>query len=255
MLITKHITFFYLEDRKCYINRIIEETNRYELTTDIFIHSNYIHLKETDFIKYTNGVIKVVYHDLSNIDPFYLSWKCRELLEKQRHEYDIFMYIEDDILVPSKAIKYWLEYNEKLIEHNCNLGFVRIEVENNVEYITDILAVKFDTLGTIDNTTYCINNINPYCAFWIYNKSEFNKFVDSPYYDINYIMKTACYGTRESSAMGLHGIAIKWYKYTLIPLVNNKLTDACKIYHMPNNYVTNKDSGFATIKFDEALSI
>ena len=258
MRITKHITFFYLEDRKCYINRIIEETNRYELTTDIFIHTNYIYLKETDFVQYTNGAIKVVYHNLSNIDPFYLSWKCRELLEKQRYDYDIFMYIEDDILVPSNALKYWLEYNEKLIEQNCNLGFVRIEVENNIEYITDLLAVKFDTVytvGTIDNTSFCINNINPYCAFWIYNKSEFNKFVDSPYYDINNTMKETGYGIRESSATGLHGFAIKWYKYTLIPLIDNKLTDACKIYHMPNNYVSNKNSGFATIKFDEALVI
>jgi hypothetical protein len=259
MRITKHITFFYLEDRKCYVNRIIEETNIYELTTDIFIHTNYIYLKETDFTQYTNGVIKVIFHNLSNINPFYLTWKCRELLEKQRYDYDIFMYIEDDILVPSKAIKYWLEYNEKLIEYNCNLGFVRIEVDNNIEYITDLPAVKFDTvstvstIGTNDNTTYCINNKVSYCAFWIYNKSEFNKFVDSPYYDINNVMKATGCGIRESSAFGLHSFDIKWYKYTLIPLVNNKLTDACKIYHMPNNYVNNNKFGFATIKFDEAL--
>jgi hypothetical protein len=58
------------------------------------------------------------------------------------------MYIEDDILVPSKAIKYWLEYNEKLIEYNCNLGFVRIEVDNNIEYITDLPAVKFEYQNT-----------------------------------------------------------------------------------------------------------
>jgi hypothetical protein len=250
MRITKHITFFYLEDRKCYVNRIIEETNRYELTTDIFIHSNNKCLNENDFAQYTNGVIKVIYHDLSNIDPFYLSWKCRLLLEKQRYDYDIFMYIEDDILVPSKAIKYWLEYNEKLIEQNCNLGFVRIEVDNNIEYITDLPGVKFDTVST----TYCINNKSPYCAFWIYNKSEFNKFVDSSYYDINNVMKATGCGIRESSAYGLHCFALKWYKYTLIPLVNNKLNDACKIYHMPNNYVNNNKFGFATIKFDEALS-
>lgn len=253
MRITKHITFFYLEERICYVNRIIEETNTYELPTDIFIHTNSISLNETNFTKYTNGVIKIIYHDLSNIDPFCLSWKCRELLKKQRNQYDIFMYIEDDILVPSKAIRYWLEYNEKLIEDNYNLGFVRIEVENNIEYITDLLAVKFHTVTTIGNTTYCVNNVNPYCAFWIYNRSEFNKFVDSPYYDINNLIAATGYGIREASATGVHVASIKWYKNTLIPLVDNKLTDACKIYHMPNNYVNDKNSGFATIRFDEAL--
>ena len=36
------------------------------------------------------------------------------------------MYIEDDILVQKKAIEYWEKYNEKLIEFNYNLGFLRI---------------------------------------------------------------------------------------------------------------------------------
>ena len=36
-------------------------------------------------------------------------------------------------------------------------------------------------------------------------------------------------------------------------MVNDKLIDDCKIYHMPNNYVVNNDTLFATIKFDEAI--
>ena len=56
------------------------------------------------------------------------------------------MYIEDDILVPWKTIQYWLEYNEKLISMNYNLGFVRIEVDNNIEYITDLHGLQFDTI-------------------------------------------------------------------------------------------------------------
>ena len=35
-----------------------------------------------------------------------------------KHSVDVFMYIANDILVPYKAIKYWLEYNKKLIEMN-----------------------------------------------------------------------------------------------------------------------------------------
>ena len=159
MQITKHITFFYLENRIIYINRIIDETNKYEYTTDIYIHTNNKDLEESIFNKYTNGFIKIIYHDLSDIDPHYLAWKCRELIQKQKNEYDIFMYIEDDILVPYKAIKYWLEYNEKLIEINYNVGFVRIEVENNIEYITDFLyGTKLDNIINLNGKNYCINN-------------------------------------------------------------------------------------------------
>jgi hypothetical protein len=250
MKITKHISFYFSTDRIIYINNIIDETNKYEYTTDIFIHTNNNYLQENIFNKYTNGCIKIICHDLSNIHPFYLTWKCRDLLQEQKNEYDIFMYIEDDILVPYKAIKYWLEYNEKLIEMNYNLGFVRIEVENNIEYITDLFGEKLDTVINVNGKNYCVNNKNPYCAFWIYNKNEFNKFVNSNYYNINNILN---YGIRESSAIGLHGLDTHWYEKTLIPIINNKLIEDCKIYHMPNNYVIDKNTIFATIKFDEAI--
>jgi hypothetical protein len=252
MKITKHISFFYIPKRIIYINKIIDETNNYECTTDIFIHTNNKFLKENMINTYTNGCIKIVYHDLASINPFYLTWKCRELLRQQQHEYDIFIYIEDDILVPYKAIKYWLEYNTKLIEMNYNVGFVRIEVENNIEYITDLYGEHIDTTIILSNEKYCVNNKNPYCAFWIYNKNEFNKFVNSKYYDIYNILG---YEIREQSAIGLHGTQTKWYKNTLIPIINNKLIEECKIYHMPNNYVNDKNTPFATIRFNEALKL
>jgi hypothetical protein len=236
-----------------YVNTIIDETNTYEYTTDIFIHTNCVDLQKEMFTKYTNGNLKIIYHDLTNIHPFYLTWKCRELLQQQRNEYDIFMYIEDDILVPYKAIQYWLKYNQKLIEMNYNVGFVRIETENNNEYITDLHGEKFDIIIELHETRYVVNNKNTYCAFWIYNKHEFNKFVNSKYYDIRNIPG---YGIREKSAIGLHGVdhGIYWYKNTLIPLVDNKLIDECKIYHMPNNYITNTHNLFSTIPFDEAVN-
>ena len=250
MRITKHISFFFLQERIIYINNIINETNKYEYPTDIYIHTNNINLIESMFNTYTNGSIKIIYHDLSNIHPFYLTWKCRDLLKEQKDDYDIFIYIEDDILVPYKAIKYWLQYSSKLIQMNYNLGFLRIECENNIEYSTD-LTHKLNTSMYIDGRKYYVNNINPYCAFWIYNKNEFNKFVNDKYYDINNIPS---YDIREKSAIGLHGVNTQWYKNTLIPVVNNKLIDNCKIYHMPNNYVANKNTAFGSIKFDEIIT-
>lgn len=249
MKVTKHISFFYIKERFCYINNIINETNKYEDLTDIFIHTNNDKLNASSFDKYNNGSIMIIYHNLDNENPYYLTWKCRDLLKQQKDDYDIFMYIEDDILVPYKAVKYWLKYSEKLIEYSYNLGFIRIEIDNNIHYITDILN-KFDTTIKIDDNNYCVNNKNPYCAFWIYNKKEFNKFVNSNYYNINNIPG---YGIRESSAIGLHGNSNYWYKSTLIPIINNMLIEDCKIYHMPNSYVKDKSSLFGKIEFNKAL--
>jgi hypothetical protein len=83
------------------------------------------------------------------------------------------------------------------------------------------------------------------------DKQKFkHNFVNSKYYKINNIQG---YNIREQSAIGLHGFGTDWYKNTLIPIVNNKLIEECKIYHMPNNYVLNKNTPFATIKFEEAI--
>ena len=251
MKITNHISFFYIESRLNYINQIINETNSYKYTTDIFIHTNSDNLKIDSLIEYNNGTLNIIVHDLTNINPFYLTWLCRKLLYEQRELYDIFMYIEDDILVPMDALQYWLDYNQKIIANNYNLGFLRIETKDNQEYITDLHGEKFDKILNIDNDKYCINDKNPYCAFWIYNKNEFNKFVNSKYYNINNILN---YGIRESSAIGLHGVSTEWYKYSIIPLINNKLIESCKIYHMPNNYV-NDNTLFATVNFKDAIEL
>lgn len=249
MRITKHISFYFIPERLVYINSIIQETDKYEHTTDIYIHTNNIDLHTNMLHKYLNGSITIIYHDLTGIHPFYLTWRCRDYLRSQMSDYDIFMYIEDDILVPYTAVKYWLEHSEKLIQLNYNLGFLRIEVENNTEYITDLFGEQFDTVIQIDGLDYCVNNKNPYCAFWIYNKKEFNKFVNSPYYNPQNIIG---YGVREQSAIGLHGAWTGWYKNTVIPMVRDKLVSDCKIYHMPNNYVSDKNTLFATVKFSSS---
>lgn len=249
MKIAKHICFFYLKDRIKYLNIIIEETNKYEYNTDIFIHTNKPDLDETFFIKYNNGLLKIIYHDLTNCDNFKLTWKCRELIKNQRYSYDIFMYLEDDILVKFSAIKYWLKYSNKTLKKNYNLGFVRIETKDNIDYVLDI-TVKLNKKIILDDEEYCINDINPYCAFWIYNKDDFNKFVETPFYNF---IGTSYYGTREQSAIGLHGKNFNYYKNTIIPVNNNKLIEQCKIYHLSNNYV-NDNTKFATIPFDNVIN-
>lgn len=248
--ITKHISFYYIEHRVRYINKIIDEVNKYKFITDLYIHTNDKILKKENFSDYTNGTINIIYHDLGNSHPYYLTWKCRDLLKKQANDYDIFIYTEDDMLIPFNAILYWLEYNENLIRHNYNLGFVRIETKDSEEYVTDLHGIKLKSTINLDDVDYCVNNVNPYCAMWIYNKNEFNKFVSSEYYMINKIPDV--YEIREKSAIGLHGLPNYWYKGTLIPLIDNKLNINCKIYHLPNNYVENSKSKFATIKFDDS---
>ena len=69
MKIAKHISFFYVEDRLRYVNKILRETNNYEHVTDVFIHTNYAFSKDK-LEPYANGSINIVYHDVSNNELF-----------------------------------------------------------------------------------------------------------------------------------------------------------------------------------------
>lgn len=261
MKATKHISFFYNENRIKYLNKIIKETNNYPFYTDIFIHTNLTNDNTSKFkdllTDFNNVKVHIIYHDLTSMDPFKLTWLCRDLLKKQKDLYDIFIYIEDDILVPKKAIKYWLYRNEYLVSKGYNLGFFRIETNftDNKEYVLDLYnGKKLTKYIYLDNIKYYINDVNTYCAFWIYNKQEFNKFVNSPFYDVNY--HTNAYETRESSAIGLHGVNCNFYKHTVIPVKNNKLHIGSKIYHLDNKYtnLNTKKKIFGTLPWNYVIS-
>ena len=265
MKISKHLTFFYLSDRLQYVHRLLEEANRYPYETDVFIHAN----TEFDlgFSTYTNGKIQVLVHDLGNEYPYYLTWKCRDLLKAQKNEYDVFMYMENDVLVRTSALEYWLTYKDMVLDAGYNLGFLRIETStrDGEEYTTDIGFLrhegddkKYHFVDTVDlsGLTFSVNNVNPYCAFWIYDQKEFCRFVESEYYTIHTIKG---YGIPEASAVGLHGMWTPWYKATLIPLQEDQLHKGCKIYHLPNNFVNNetyewKQYRFVNVLYNNAVS-
>jgi hypothetical protein len=253
--IVKHIAFYYNESRLNYLNRLIENAQNYTYDTDIFIHTHQ-DFPKTSLYPYSRGLLEIVVHTFSPGEhPFKLPWKCRDLLKSQKDDYDIFMYVEDDILVPQSAIDYWIEYKNDLMFEECNLGFLRIEQDSNKkEFLSDLEGMKFpDRIMQIEDKTYLINETNTYCAFWIYDKTEFQRWTESIFYDINNVTG---YDMRERSAIGLHGIRPPngWYKYTVFPLVSSKqINPSCKIYHLPNNYVTNPYSLYATIQFDNCI--
>jgi hypothetical protein len=141
-----------------------------------------------------------------------------------------------------------LKHGETLVQHNYNLGFLRIEVKDGQEYVTDFMRnQRLSKTHVCDNNTYVINDINPYCAFWIYNRAEFGRFVEHAYWDPKNIVG---YGIREKSAVGLHGTQTNWYQGTMIPLRDGQLDPDCRIYHLPNNYVATQEY-FAVVKFGD----
>jgi hypothetical protein len=70
--------------------------------------------------------------------------------------------------------------------------------------------------------------------FGFIQKNEMWKFINSNYFVLR---KNKAYGIRETQGMGF----TQYYKSTLIVIdEDNCLDEGCKIYHLTNNYITDK---------------
>lgn len=298
MKLAVHITFFYrdekLDDRWTnakdkfpYLKKIINEYNQYPVNVDIYIHTNKrFDLLDLKYNEYKNGKIQLIKHNLYKYSLFkgknyYLTWASRKTIKRQRNDYDFFIYQEDDIFIPINAFKYWQTNKGDCLKNNYNLGFLRIELKDEIEYVSD-LDMKIDKIINLDKKEYVINDVNPYCAFWIYDKTELNKWIESKFWDLKNIhgkgaivsnklekiglnnfpfLRYLAYSFKnkrpdsamEASAIGINGLNLGWYKYTVLPVKNNKVDNDCRVYHLSNYYANEYDTKMGTIEFDKII--
>ena len=57
----------------------------------------------------------------------HLTWLSRPLMEKQKDDYEYFMYLEHDIKFSENNLKYFLKYEDDLNKKKFHLGFLIYE--------------------------------------------------------------------------------------------------------------------------------
>ena len=221
--------------------------------TKIFIHCN-------KKLKSKNKRIKYIFHSFKNAHPFKLTWYCRNLMEQQKEDYDIFIYCEDDILFTKKNFKYWIENKENCIKNDYNLGFLRVEVnkKNKKLYSTDQVETSKFLVDLSKKKYICLANSN--CSFWIYDKNEFNKFITSKFWSFEWkwISISDILLIREMAAVGWHGknmngLDMDRYLNTIVPLINKKLNSNSFIRHLSDNYANAPQGFFGTFKINDIV--
>ena len=233
-------------DKIFYLKKIIKSYISISSKISIFIHSNII-TKETKKLSKIKNV-KFIKHNLINQNPRYFPWKCRDLMEKQRNKFDVFIYSEDDILFTKKNFSYWLKHKDICLSSNFNPGFLRYEISKEKKiYSTDVFK-PLKEFTILNNKKYIINDLNPFYAFWIMDKFEFNNFIKTKIWKFKWKGKNhmAFYDPEVMSGIAWHGLNMSRYKATILPMSGNKIDKSCLIHHMPNNYV-NAISGFGNL--------
>ena len=250
-----HIPFF-VTQRKNQIpnfNKVCKNYLKLSQNIKIFVHTN---KKNSKTLKHKN--IQYKFYSFKKDHPFFLTWYPRKLMLKQRKDFDIFIYGEDDILFTKKNFIYWLNNKEECLKNNYNLGFVRVEKNKNKFYAIDHVS-KSEYKTKINEKNFLVSNY-PHCALWIFDKKEFNEFIKTKYFKFEYKWKSIAGLTmiREMASIGWHGNNInggdmKRYISTLLLLKKNKIHEDAKIIHLTKNYSKGPSGLFGTMTINDII--
>lgn len=252
MKIAAHITFFYSSNRLQYLQKVVDGLLEIDQNIDIFIYTNkkpslYINKRNINYKVFSYRKFLIARFSKKSlldrigikwlIHPFYLAWENRKFIENMIDNYDVQIYLEDDILFKKENFKYWLEYKKKVISNNYNLGFLRFEIDGTKRMLLTDVNWPLSELIEIEGQKFILNNLNPYCGFWIMDKDELKKFIKSPEWNFEF----DGYGVRAKAAVGWHGKNMERYKGSIIPLTthDNGLATPIEsvVHHLPNNYI------------------
>ena len=214
------IAFHYKRERIHYLKQVIDNLISYQkkgVSVNIVIHSN-----EAFDIQRDN--IEIIINDTLS-HPFHLTWLHREYIKNNIDNYDVFMYLEDDMLVPYEAFENYL-VNFALLWPNNVPSFVRIEQKDGIDYVSDIPAKRPMFKHSIGCKEF--NRFEfpyNYHAFWIMPQKELKETMKDDFVRLS--------DGREFAAMY---VGWELQKTALVELENDQISKSCYSYHLPNNY-------------------
>jgi len=264
MNIAAHIAFYYVEQRLAYVEQILRNLSAIAHTIDVFVHTNRrLHLSSGS----AHVSVHVIQHSLLKLpiprsaynviplplreylDPYLLTWRPRRYILENLEKYDVQMYLEDDIGFTNEAFEFGIRYKDICISSGYNLGFLRTENDSKTSgwFCTDLVSAPKKVIY-IDNQPFLINDEFPYCAFWMYDRTELKDFTQSE----EWHLRAGQRDVRERAALGWHGLDMPRYKGTVIPLEHVDgdtyvVHRDCKVHHLPNNYIGHQM--FCTVPF------
>ncbi len=253
--ISVHIPYFFDIKKKLQVknfDKVCKSFLNISKNTKIFVHTNKKNKNKKN--------IKFIHYKFKDDHPYKLTWYPRKLMEKQKNKFDFFIYCEDDLLFTKKNFNYWLKYKDTFLRNSYNVGFVRVEVnkKDKLMYTADQVS-KSKFFVEINFKKYLVIS-NPHCAFWIYDKNEFNEFIKTKFYKFQWkwITKSGILLYREMASHGwygtnMNGIDMNRYKATIIPFKKNHIDKDSLVRHLSDTYCNNPAGIFGTFKLKDII--
>lgn len=207
----------------------------------------YLHQIITEFKSYKNYDVTIYVHTTCDVDInvdkliLYNDNIKDELTNKHRAEmcsmvsqpYDLYMYVENDILIKEEAIDCFVKYSKLLPINHC-LGFLRFEKRHigDALYLPD-MHPNWPTIISNTNNYFTINNQHQGC--YILTKEQLQYVINNSDYTRYH---TGCEHNASDIFYGFNnnGCIHKVYSKDINDLKR------CLIHHLSNRFCTIKDN-------------
>ena len=265
------ICFYFKEKRLSTLNKNILKISKYNFKKNITIITNDISRKEEDKIK---KIIKSKIKEYSIIkvknlpDDNFLPWHSINIMKEKikNKSYSHFMFLEDDIIVSSENISYWLYFRKKLKKYNLIPNFLRCEKFNGKYYSVDnpkvILKDKVPTIFSQSKNSGFINSKYPYSGMYLMDRDLLKNFLNSKASKIDFsftnkVMKSL-YPIKELAniSYAYHAVPPGYHNRLVLPFFKNKILQSCIILHSELKYVRHKNlnkTGYGTIEINSLI--
>lgn len=261
-----HIPFHFDERRWGYLREVLGALARYQLArVCVVVDTNSDSTRELVAGITTDDRFTVrvdVHRNLSH--PFDLTWTGRADLAARSSDFDYFMYIEDDILVPWDAFDAWRAEEPELDRRGLMRGFLRVETDERGR------AVATDWFSTVTRpVAFAIGGrryVRPesfYHACWICGRGRMRWFVASEAWSRGFHRWSSVVRahrrlrgvnyTREYSAFGWACAAAGAPRVVLPIDAEGRIARTAWIRHLPNNYALDSRQRGGRIAADELL--
>lgn len=273
------IAFSYKEERLNFLNKICKNLEVIDNNIDITIIVNDIGFSKRDIIKeqiLLDCSVNVNFFNPKNLlDPRLLPFAHFEVVKEKikQNEFSHFLYLEDDILISEKNIKYWVTARNSLKEYGLIPSFVRTELNfvDNQKYIVDsIKKNNFFLSPKIFNKekNFAFTNLlSFYSGIYFYDKELMIEHLSGPSKSIDFghgsynqkwiIPEMQELGLLERASAGLAFKDVpKGFLHRNVIPVDTKLKiikDYCLIEHLSNKFA-NENSDFGKIKVEDIFN-
>ena len=265
------ICFYFRRGKLKTLNKNILEIASYNFNTDLTVITN--DLKKEDELK-LNKILKkrikkyliIKFKDLP--DENFLPWHSLSVMRSKIKDssYSHFMYLEDDIIVSSKNISYWIYFRKVLKNINLIPNFIRCEVYKGKLFSVDnpkkIIKNKNPIIFTESKKFGFINSKYPYSGMYLMDRELLKNFLKSKATRIDFsfsnnVMKSL-YPIKElvNISHAYLDVPKRYHNRLVLPFEKNIIPEYSIIKHSDLKYVKHKSlnkMGYGTINIKNLI--